>query len=167
MGVNRLPWTPAVKIWTFDLTQDHLDPEDTEGNQRSLCPFCSKSLQYGCLQTPLEHSIQDLEIWADSRPTGHWGHRGYAVVTPIILVSMDSPGPQQSRFGNLSWLRTNWTLRTPGYAEVTLPFLFPTRDIEPKCLKPQWSLFVWPLIIKAHKLWTKSVKNTMDIKQKV
>ena len=31
MGVYGLPWTPAVKIWQFDLTQDHLDPEDPEG----------------------------------------------------------------------------------------------------------------------------------------
>ena len=31
MGVCGLPWTPAVKIWQFDLTKDHLDPEDPEG----------------------------------------------------------------------------------------------------------------------------------------
>ena len=42
MGVYGLPWTPAVKIWQFDLTQDHLDPEDTEdtkGMRRTLCLF--------------------------------------------------------------------------------------------------------------------------------
>ena len=42
MGVYRLPWTPAVKIWKFELTQDQLDTEDTEGMQRSLCLFCSQ-----------------------------------------------------------------------------------------------------------------------------
>ena len=31
LGTNGLPWTPAVKIWQFDLTLDHLDPEDPEG----------------------------------------------------------------------------------------------------------------------------------------
>ena len=106
MGVYGLPWTLAVKIWQFDLTQDHLDPEDTEGMRRSLCSFCSKPLQYGYLWTPLEPSSQDLAIWPDSGPPGH---RGYAEVTlpflfqtPTIWVSMDSPGPQQSRFGNLT-----------------------------------------------------------------
>ena len=33
MGVYGLPWTPAVKIWQFKLTQDNLD---TEGMRRSL-----------------------------------------------------------------------------------------------------------------------------------
>ena len=48
MGVYGLPWTPAVKIWKFDLTQDpDLDPEDTEGMQWS-------PLQYWCLWTPLD-----------------------------------------------------------------------------------------------------------------
>ena len=37
MGVYGLPWTPAVKIWKFELTQDQLDTEDTKGMQRSLC----------------------------------------------------------------------------------------------------------------------------------
>ena len=57
MGVYGLPWTPAVKIWHFELTQN---PEDTEGMRRSLCIFCSKPLQYGCLWTPLATSNQDL-----------------------------------------------------------------------------------------------------------
>ena len=30
MGVYGLLWTPAVKIWHFKLTQDHLGTEDTE-----------------------------------------------------------------------------------------------------------------------------------------
>ena len=48
IGVYGLPWTPAVKIWKFDLTQDPgLDPEDTEGMQWS-------PLQYWCLWTPLD-----------------------------------------------------------------------------------------------------------------
>ena len=64
MGVYGLPWTPAVKIWHFGLTQDHLDTEDIKGMQRSLCPFLFQ--------------------------------------TPTIWVCMDSPGPQQSRFGNLT-----------------------------------------------------------------
>ena len=64
LGTNGLPWTPAVKIWQFDLTLDHLDPEDPEGMRRSLCSFLFQ--------------------------------------TPTIWVSMDSPGPQQSRFGNLT-----------------------------------------------------------------
>ena len=62
LGTNGLPWTPAVKIWQFDLTLDHLDPEDPEGMRRSLCFFCSKPLQYGCLWTPLDPSSQDLAI---------------------------------------------------------------------------------------------------------
>ena len=78
MGVYRLPWTSAVKFWHFELTQDHLGTEDTEGDRRSLCPFCSKPLQYGCLWTPLDPHIQDLTFWADSGPPGHWGHRGCA-----------------------------------------------------------------------------------------
>ena len=31
MGIYGLPWTPATKIWHFELTQFHLDTEDTEG----------------------------------------------------------------------------------------------------------------------------------------
>ena len=60
MGVYGLPWTSAVKIQHFELTQDHLDTEDTEGLQRSLCHSCFKPLQYGCLRTPLAPSNQDL-----------------------------------------------------------------------------------------------------------
>ena len=30
MGVNRLPWTPTVKICHFELTQDHLDTDATK-----------------------------------------------------------------------------------------------------------------------------------------
>ena len=37
MGVYGLPGTPTVKIWHFELTQDHLDTDNTEGMQRSLC----------------------------------------------------------------------------------------------------------------------------------
>ena len=57
MGVYGLPWTPTSKIWHFELTQDHLDTEDTEGNRRSLCPFWSQLLQYGCLWTPLDPAV--------------------------------------------------------------------------------------------------------------
>ena len=57
LHTHELPWTPATKIWHFELTQDHLD---TEGNRRSLCQFCFKPLQYGCLWTPLDPSSQDL-----------------------------------------------------------------------------------------------------------
>ena len=39
MGVYGLPWTPPSKIWHFELTQDHLDTEDTVGVQRSLGSF--------------------------------------------------------------------------------------------------------------------------------
>ena len=39
---------------------------------RSLL-FCSKSQQYGCLQTPLDPSNQDLAFWVDSGPPGNWG----------------------------------------------------------------------------------------------
>ena len=46
MGVYGLPRTPATKIWHFELTQDLLDTEATEGIRRSLCLFCSKPLQY-------------------------------------------------------------------------------------------------------------------------
>ena len=60
VGVYGLPWTQACKIWYFELTQDHLNPEDTEGMRRSLCLFCSKPLQYGCLWTCLDLSNQDL-----------------------------------------------------------------------------------------------------------
>ena len=67
MGVYGLPWTPAVKIWQFDLTQDHLDPEDPEGMRRSLCLFCSKPLQYGCLWTRMDPSN---DFWGDSHPRG-------------------------------------------------------------------------------------------------
>ena len=100
MGVYGLPWTPAIKIWHFKLTWDPKDTEDTEGTRRSLCHFCFKSLQYGCLWTPLDPSNQDLTFWADLGPQGHWGHRGYPEVTLSFLfqtltiwVSMDSPGP--------------------------------------------------------------------------
>ena len=98
MGVYGLPWTPTSKIWDFELTQDHLDPEDTEGNRRSLRPFCSQPLQYGCLWTPLDPSNQDLTFWANSRPPGH---RGYVEVilpflfqTPTIWAT-DSPKTYQ------------------------------------------------------------------------
>ena len=60
MGVCGLPWTPAVKIWQFDLTQDHLDPEGIEG------------------------------------------HFVFFVPNPYNMGVMDSPGPQQSRFGHLT-----------------------------------------------------------------
>ena len=114
MGTNELPWTPTSKIWHFELTQDHLDTEDTEGNRRSLCLFFSKPLQYGCLWTPLDPHIQDLTFWADSGP---WGYAKvtlpFLFQTPTILVSMDSPGPQQTGFDILSWLKSPRTLRTP------------------------------------------------------
>jgi len=60
MGVYGLPWTPAVKIWYFGLTQDHLGTEDAEGVRRSLCLLCSIPLHYECLRTPLDPSSQDL-----------------------------------------------------------------------------------------------------------
>ena len=60
MGVYGLAWTPAFKFWHFELTQDHLGTEDAEGVQRSICLFCSKPLQYGCLRTRLDPSIQVL-----------------------------------------------------------------------------------------------------------
>ena len=69
MGVYGLPGT--VKIWHFELTQDHLDTDVTEGMRRSLRLFCSQPLQYGCLWTPLDTSSQDLAILADSGPHGH------------------------------------------------------------------------------------------------
>ena len=80
MGVYELPWTPATKIWHFELTQDHLDTEDTEGNQRSLCHLCFKPLQYRCLLTPLGPSNQDLTFRADSGPKGHWGYPEVTVI---------------------------------------------------------------------------------------
>ena len=58
MGVYRLPWTPAIAIWHFELTQDHLNTEDTEGARRSLCFSCSKPLQYGCL-----YLFTAIKIW--------------------------------------------------------------------------------------------------------
>ena len=61
----------TVKIWHFELTQDQLDTDVTEGMRRSLRLFCSQPLQYGCLWTPLDTSSQDLAFLADSRPPGH------------------------------------------------------------------------------------------------
>ena len=97
MGTVGLLWTPGIKMGHFELTQDHLDPEDPKGMRRSLCLFCSKPLQYGCLWTPLDPSSQDLAIWPDSGPPEPRGHRGYVKVTlpflfqtPTIWVSMDS-----------------------------------------------------------------------------
>ena len=102
MGVYRLLWSTAIEMSHFELTWD---PEDSKGVRRSLCHFCFKPLQYGCLWTPLATSNQDLTFWADSGPLGHWGHRGFAEVTwsflfqtPTIWVSTDSPGSQQTRF---------------------------------------------------------------------
>ena len=85
-----------------------------KGMQRSLCLFCSQPQQYGCQQTPLDTNSQDLPFWADSGPPGHWCHQGHFFLfqIPTIWVSTDSPGPKQSRFGILSWLRTTWTLGT-------------------------------------------------------
>ena len=80
MGVYGLPGT--VKIWHFELTQDHLDTDVTEGMRRSLRLFCSQPLQYGCLWTPLDTSSQDLAFLADSRPPGHWWHRGHFFFVP-------------------------------------------------------------------------------------
>ena len=57
MGVNRLPWTPKVKIWHFELTQDHLDTDDTK-----VTSFFSKSIQYGCLRYGLPWT-QAIKIW--------------------------------------------------------------------------------------------------------
>ena len=88
MCVYRLPWTPAIAIWHFELTQDHLNTEDTEGARRSLCLSCSKPLQYGCLRTSLDPSYQDLSFWADSGPPGHWG---CAEVTLLIYKSKQNP----------------------------------------------------------------------------
>ena len=73
MGVYGLPWTQAIKIWHFELTQDHLEAEDSKGMRRLLCFSSSKPLQYGCLQTPLVTSDQDLTFWAESGQPGHWG----------------------------------------------------------------------------------------------
>ena len=104
MCVYRLPWTPAIAIWHFELTQDHLNTEDTEGARRSLCLSCSKPLQYGCLRTSLDPSYQDLSFWADSGPPGHWG---CAEVTLLIYKSKQNPQKVQvdrRRFSNMtSW----------------------------------------------------------------
>ena len=61
MGVYGLPGTPTVKIWHFELTQDHLDTDDTKG-MRSGGPFvfCSQPLQYECLRTPWTPTVK---IW--------------------------------------------------------------------------------------------------------
>ena len=58
IGVYGLPWTPAVKIWQFDLTQDHLDTEDTEGVWRSLCLFVPNPYNMGVYGLPWTPAVK-------------------------------------------------------------------------------------------------------------
>ena len=102
----------------FELTQDPEGIEEPKGMQRSLF-FVPNPYTTIWVSTDSPEQL-DLAFWTDSRPPGHWCHRGYAEVTssflfatPTIWVSMDSPGHQQSRFGIFSWLKTTWTLMTP------------------------------------------------------
>ena len=71
MGVYGLPWTPAVKTWQFGLTQDHLDPEDTEGCGGHFAFFVPNPYNmgvYGLAWTPamISEVIRTLEakFWA-------------------------------------------------------------------------------------------------------
>ena len=113
MGTNELPWTPTSKIWHLELTQDHLDTEDTEGNRRSLCLFFPNPYNmgvYGLPWTPTS-KIGQFELTQDHLDTDATKVT-FLFQIPTIWVSTDSPGPKQSRFGILSWLRTTWTLGT-------------------------------------------------------
>ena len=68
MGVYRLHWSQAIKIWHFELYQDNLDTEDSKGMQRSLCLFVPNPYNgCNCLWTPLNPSSQDSAFWADLR----------------------------------------------------------------------------------------------------
>ena len=75
MGVYGLPGT--VKIWHFELTQDHLDTDDTE-----VTSFL--------LQIPI--------IWVSTDRRECRGRTlSFLFATPTIWVSTDSPGHQQPR----------------------------------------------------------------------
>ena len=78
----------------------------------SLCHFSFKPLQYGCLQTPLTPSHQDLTFWADS------GYMGvYCLWTHLWVPILQSP-QEPERAGEarraesasnykLHWLKSN------------------------------------------------------------
>ena len=129
MGVYGLPGT--VKIWHFELTQDHLDTDVTEGMLRSLRLFCSQPQQYGCQQTPLDTNSQDLPFWADSGPPGHWLHQGHFFCSKFLqygcLRTPLDPSNQDLAFWVDSGQPGHWGLR--GLVEVTLLFLFQTPTI--------------------------------------
>ena len=55
MGVNRLPWTPTVKICHFELTQDHLDTDSTK-----VTFFVPNSYNMGVYGLPW---TQAIKIW--------------------------------------------------------------------------------------------------------
>ena len=92
MGVYGLPGT--VKIWHFELTQDHLDTDVTEGLGKSLCLFCLKPLQYGRLLTPAVKIWQVTQDHQDTEDT-EAALSSFLSQTPAIWVSTDLPGPQQ------------------------------------------------------------------------
>ena len=55
MGVYGLLWTPAVKIWDFKLTQDHLDTDYTK-----VTFFVPNSYNMGVYGLPW---TQAIKIW--------------------------------------------------------------------------------------------------------
>ena len=126
MGVNGLPWTPATKIWDFWANSDPLEGPGSHfkfGGKFKIFQIFHKLLQYGCLWTTMDTSNQDLTFLSWLRPAkGFWGPfqiwreiqicSTYSQI-PVLWVSMDSPGHQQSGFDILSWLRTPRALRTP------------------------------------------------------
>ena len=77
------PWE-AVLYRRLHFLDPWLGPRGPQRSLRAL-NFTLKTLQYGCLRTPLDPSNQDLAFWVDSGQPGLWGLRGLVEVTLLFL----------------------------------------------------------------------------------
>ena len=142
MGVYGLAWTPAI-VFEVTLTPGvQIWVQGPFGVKFKNLHFCHKTPQYGCLWTCLDPSYL---FWGDLDPRAFWCQIQKSSLfsqNPTILVSVDSPGPQQPFLG---WLGPQGSK-------------FGSKDL----LAP--NLKFWTSITKLHKMGAYGIPWTLAVK---